>query len=109
MSDLRSIEAHANDSLLLETTSKGSVTNYFAVLKRFDPSGGGVSDQTWNRSTLEGPGGSATLANASGYNVIVFPNLGADGSIDVKLTIAGMSDKMTISKNESGGWRIFIF
>jgi len=109
MSDLRFIEAEAGDELLLECRSKGTVTNYSAALKKFVPGTSGVSDQTWNRATLEGPGGHAVLENVPGYNLIIFPNLGGNGSIDAKLTLGKQTDEMTISTNSSAGWRIFIF
>lgn len=109
MSKLRAIEAAPGDNLLLQTTSKGTVTNYFAVLKKFDVVGGGAPDQTWNRATLEGPGGQAMMQNVMGYNVIIFPNLSGNGSIDAKLTVGATVDEQTISDNDSAGWRIFVF
>jgi hypothetical protein len=109
MSGLIPIDASPGDKLTLQTKSKGNVTNYYAVLERFDTGAPGGPEDTWNRTTLEGIGGKATLANAKGYNVIIFPNLGQNGSIEATLKVGKQTDKQTISTNSSAGWRIFIF
>lgn len=109
MSNLIPMDASAGDKLTLQTKSKGNVTNYYAVLERFDVATNGAPEETWNRTTLEGAGGKSTLQAVKGYNVIIFPNLGQNASIEATLKVGKQTDKQTLSTNTSAGWRIFIF
>lgn len=102
-----SIIASPGESILLKSTTSGTVFAYYAVLKRFDTSGVGT-DVVWTSAVLEGPGGTATVGPVSGYHVIIFPEVGEEGVISLTLDVGSDNRKAKLTTDESAAWRIFV-
>jgi hypothetical protein len=102
-----SIVAKPGDSILLRAAVSGEVIGLFAALKRFDPNGNGT-DVSWDSAVLEGPGGRATVANVSGYDVYVFPEVGEEGTVSLTLDVGTTTRKAKLASDEEAVWRIFV-
>jgi hypothetical protein len=109
MTELKPIfTAGVGTAIALDTVSKGPVFTNIAVLERVG--GGGGNQAQWDDAMLSnGTARSQVLAGVDGYNVILFPHFGDGGSIDATITVGGASTTVTLSANNSAGWRIFVF
>lgn len=101
-------EASVGDVIRLDTVSKGPVFTNIAVLERIG--GGGGNQAQWTDAQLStGNARSTVMAGVQGYNAIFFPHFGDGGSLDVTITVGNKQATATLSKNNSAGWRIFVF
>jgi|ERR1043165_1015210 hypothetical protein len=109
MDDLKPIfTATVGDSIALDTVSKGPVFTNIAVLERVG--GGGGNQEQWTDAELSGGSARSDVrTGVHGYNVILFPHFGDGGSIDATLTVGNQQATVTLSKNNSAGWKIFVF
>jgi hypothetical protein len=100
--------AAVGDPIALDTVSKGPVFTNIAVLERVG--GGGGNQEQWTDAELANGGArSEAREGVDGYNVILFPHFGDGGSIDATLRVGGQEAKVTLSNNNSAGWKIFVF
>jgi len=107
MNSLGTLDASAGDQLKLAATHKKSAV-FEGVLRAVDAAGNGEDVATWDRSTLEGAGGTATLQNVDHYDVIIIPQIDDGASITATLTVGDQTSTKTITTNASAGWTINI-